>query len=270
MCCKFKEEFVMWSCIEIFAIQEILRAKQIIFIKLSMNKEISHNFHKLIWPTHSFPMPSHIPFPLVLHSRDRKGFKDLLREFFFIVFAVCNVVIEIELGLTIWICRGFPESQFPKSVSETNVIQKVFEVLRNPKWRRRSHCIRNVSENVWITILSRYQIRQHNKWLRYDWDRIQRRSMQTNSPLRDLVLKWPNFDALGLYQTKTNILTKADTFQMFSETIPPKRGKKREKTFINEVLTYEKNHAKWTAAKKFCEENNMKFIVLTEYELDIK
>ena len=56
----------------------------------------------------------------------------------------------------------------------------------------------------------------------------------------------------------------------YSETIPPKRGKKREKTFINEVLTYEKNHAKWTAAKKFCEENNMKFIVLTEYELGIK
>lgn len=52
-------------------------------------------------------------------------------------------------------------------------------------------------------------------------------------------------------------------------TKPPKKGKKKTKTFLQETATYEKNLSKWTQAQQFCEKNNMIFKVLTEKELGI-
>ncbi len=55
------------------------------------------------------------------------------------------------------------------------------------------------------------------------------------------------------------------------QTLPPKETKnKRKKTFISEVLTYEKNVAKWKAAKEFCEDRKLEFKIITEYDLGIK
>jgi hypothetical protein len=51
---------------------------------------------------------------------------------------------------------------------------------------------------------------------------------------------------------------------------PKKTGKKSDKTFLNEVLTYEKNKAKWNAAKKWCQDKGLSFMILTEYELGLK
>jgi len=53
------------------------------------------------------------------------------------------------------------------------------------------------------------------------------------------------------------------------QTIPPKRGKKRTSTYLNEVATYEKNISKWNQAKQFCESNNILFKVITEKQLGI-
>jgi len=54
------------------------------------------------------------------------------------------------------------------------------------------------------------------------------------------------------------------------QTIKPQRTiKKRNKTFINEVLTYEKNKAKWKAAEQFCEDRLIKFMIITEDELGL-
>jgi hypothetical protein len=54
------------------------------------------------------------------------------------------------------------------------------------------------------------------------------------------------------------------------QTIKPQRTiKKRNKTFINEVLTYEKNKAKWKAAEQFCEDRLLKFLIITEDELGL-
>lgn len=56
-----------------------------------------------------------------------------------------------------------------------------------------------------------------------------------------------------------------------SQTIPPTRTpKKRNKTLINEALTYEKNKAKWRAAEEFCTDRMMGFKIITENELGIK
>ena len=50
---------------------------------------------------------------------------------------------------------------------------------------------------------------------------------------------------------------------------PEKTPRKRERTFLNEVITWEKNQAKWKAAQEFCEDRMFKFKIITEDELGI-
>lgn len=53
-----------------------------------------------------------------------------------------------------------------------------------------------------------------------------------------------------------------------AQTIAPKKTKgKREKTFINEVLTFTKNQAKWKAATEYCLDRGWVFLILTEDQL---
>ncbi len=49
---------------------------------------------------------------------------------------------------------------------------------------------------------------------------------------------------------------------------PPKQ-KKQTKRMITETQTYMVNQAKWQAAEEFCKRNNMKFQVVTEYDLGL-
>jgi len=52
-------------------------------------------------------------------------------------------------------------------------------------------------------------------------------------------------------------------------TKPPAIPERRTKKFIDEVFQYGVNEAKWKAAFEFCQDRNMKFIVLTEKELGL-
>lgn len=52
-------------------------------------------------------------------------------------------------------------------------------------------------------------------------------------------------------------------------TKPPSIPKRKTKKFIEEVFQYGTNQAKWKAANEFCEDRNMKFLVLTEQDLGI-
>jgi hypothetical protein len=53
------------------------------------------------------------------------------------------------------------------------------------------------------------------------------------------------------------------------QTIEPKQTKgKQKKTFINEVMMYNKNIAKWKAAKEWCEDHMIEFKIITEDELN--
>ena len=55
------------------------------------------------------------------------------------------------------------------------------------------------------------------------------------------------------------------------QTQPPKESKRKKKsTILYEKMTYAVNQAKWEAANKFANTKNMKFIILTENELNIK
>ena len=52
-------------------------------------------------------------------------------------------------------------------------------------------------------------------------------------------------------------------------TKPPEIPKKKTKRFIDEVFQYGVNEAKWKAAFEFCQDRNMKFMILTEKDLGV-
>ncbi len=56
----------------------------------------------------------------------------------------------------------------------------------------------------------------------------------------------------------------------YSQTIEPRPQKQKTKAYITKVEEYVKNQAKWEAARMFCEERDMEFIILTENDLGIK
>lgn len=52
-------------------------------------------------------------------------------------------------------------------------------------------------------------------------------------------------------------------------TKPPQIPKKKTKKFIDEVLQYGVNDAKWKAAFEFCQDRGLKFMILTEKDLGL-
>ena len=53
-------------------------------------------------------------------------------------------------------------------------------------------------------------------------------------------------------------------------TKPPEKPKRMTKKFLDEAFQFGVNEAKWKAAFEFCEDRNMKFMILTEKHLGIK
>ena len=51
---------------------------------------------------------------------------------------------------------------------------------------------------------------------------------------------------------------------------PTTTPKKRTSKWYNEVKTWGINEAKWKSATQWCEDNNMKFQIITEDHLDIR
>lgn len=55
-----------------------------------------------------------------------------------------------------------------------------------------------------------------------------------------------------------------------AQTKPPSAPKRKTKKYLNDILRYEINKAKWNAAIEWCKKTNMTFQILTENELGIK
>lgn len=53
------------------------------------------------------------------------------------------------------------------------------------------------------------------------------------------------------------------------QTEPPKETKNKRR-FLAETMTYQINTSKWNAAKKWCKDRKMEFMIITEKELGIK
>lgn len=54
-----------------------------------------------------------------------------------------------------------------------------------------------------------------------------------------------------------------------SQSLPPKKRSRITKAYIQEVMTYGVNEAKWNAADHYCKDRNWKFKVITERDLGI-
>ena len=50
---------------------------------------------------------------------------------------------------------------------------------------------------------------------------------------------------------------------------PVVKPQRKTAAWKREVLTYMKNRAKWAAAENFCEDRQMKFLILTEHDLGV-
>lgn len=55
-----------------------------------------------------------------------------------------------------------------------------------------------------------------------------------------------------------------------AQTIEPKVQQKKTKKYINEVLTYGVNIAKWQAAEEYCQQRGWKFKIFTEDDFGFK
>jgi hypothetical protein len=53
------------------------------------------------------------------------------------------------------------------------------------------------------------------------------------------------------------------------QTLPPEPQKRKTKQYINEVVTWGVNCAKWQAANEYCLDKGWEFKILTEQELNI-
>jgi len=71
-------------------------------------------------------------------------------------------------------------------------------------------------------------------------------------------------------QTKTGEIKKyLIEIKPKKQTIPPDPQKKQTKIYKDKVLSYYKNMAKWEAAKEWCEDRRMEFLILTEDHLGV-
>ena len=51
------------------------------------------------------------------------------------------------------------------------------------------------------------------------------------------------------------------------QSIPPEPGKRKTKRYLNEVITWGVNNAKWEAANEYCKDRKWIFKVITEKEI---
>tara|TARA_B100001113_G_C20704366_1_gene446533 strand:- start:80 stop:514 length:435 start_codon:yes stop_codon:yes gene_type:complete len=65
------------------------------------------------------------------------------------------------------------------------------------------------------------------------------------------------------------IIEKVVEIKPANQVKEPKKQKTRTKKYVNEVITYAKNQAKWVAAEEFCKDRRWQFQILTEKELGI-
>lgn len=78
-------------------------------------------------------------------------------------------------------------------------------------------------------------------------------------------------DAFIVTKDKNNNINKyLIEIKPFVQTLPPRDRSRKTKTYLNEVLTWGINSAKWEAAKKYCSIKGWEFKIITEKELGIK
>lgn len=70
-------------------------------------------------------------------------------------------------------------------------------------------------------------------------------------------------------KTRTGIEQKLIEIKPYSQTLEPKKKKRKSRKYLLEMKTYMVNKAKWEAASAYAIEMNAEFLVFTERELNI-
>lgn len=83
--------------------------------------------------------------------------------------------------------------------------------------------------------------------------------------------KWRRYfvDFLVVVKQGDGTLTQLVEIKPDSQTRPPKVPAKKTRRFINEMLTYGTNQAKWLAAEEYCKDRNWKFKIITDKDLKV-
>lgn len=79
-------------------------------------------------------------------------------------------------------------------------------------------------------------------------------------------------DFTAKLNTKEGMKTVLIEVKPAKQTQPPvlTEGKKKSKKYMNEVMTWGVNSAKWKAAREYCKDRGWSFLIFTEKELGIK
>jgi len=89
-----------------------------------------------------------------------------------------------------------------------------------------------------------------------------------NSPLDGRRRRYfPDFwmEKIGLDGVIEQVLVE---IKPLAQTQEPKVRQRMTRQYLNEVATWGVNSAKWEAARKYCDKRNMKFIIITEKDLN--
>lgn len=72
-------------------------------------------------------------------------------------------------------------------------------------------------------------------------------------------------------KTKEGTKTIVVEIKPYAQTLPPTitEGKKKSRKYVNEVMTWGVNSAKWKAAREFCRDRGYIFEIITEKELGL-
>lgn len=72
-------------------------------------------------------------------------------------------------------------------------------------------------------------------------------------------------------KTKQGTKTIMVEIKPYAQTIPPviTEGKRKSRKYINEVMTWGVNSAKWKAAREYCKDRGYEFLIVTENELGL-
>ena len=90
------------------------------------------------------------------------------------------------------------------------------------------------------------------------------------SPVDNRVHKYfPDF-IIKVKESTGKIKTYVVEVKPKKQTKPPVKRSRVTKSYIHECVTYEVNQAKWKAAKEFCADRLIEFMIITEEELGIK
>ena len=122
------------------------------------------------------------------------------------------------------------------------------KIIWRSSWELRfmKYCDRNPNVLEWISepFPIKYYLPTDRKWHRYYPDFLIKSRTRENEHITTLIEIKPE------HQTK-----------------PPKAGKKKRKTILNEQATWVKNKSKWKFAEEFCKRRGIEFKILTEKEL---